>query len=62
MYDAAPVIRLAFDLRSSHSTIHWYRSEFMGHRDLQTTLIYADYVESPHGTAMVDQAFHDLQD
>jgi hypothetical protein len=33
-----------------------------GHRDLQTTLIYADYVESPHETAMVDQAFHDLQD
>ena len=22
--------------------------EWMGHRDLQTTLIYADYVESPH--------------
>ncbi len=31
----------------------------MGHRDLQTTLIYADYAASPHETAMVDNAFID---
>jgi integrase len=33
--------------------------EWMGHRDLQTTLIYADYVPNPGEAAMVDRAFAD---
>jgi integrase len=37
--------------------------EWMGHRDLQTTLIYADYVPNAQEVAMVDRAFADpLQD
>jgi integrase len=31
--------------------------EWMGHRDLQTTLIYADYVPNAGEAAMVDRAF-----
>jgi hypothetical protein len=31
--------------------------EWMGHRDLQTTLIYADYVPNEGEVAMVDRAF-----
>jgi integrase len=31
--------------------------EWMGHRDLQTTLIYADYVPNAGEVAMVDEAF-----
>ena len=33
--------------------------EWMGHRDLQTTLIYADYVPNAGEAAMVDRAFTD---
>jgi integrase len=33
--------------------------EWMGHRDLQTTLIYADYVPNANEVAMVDRAFAD---
>jgi len=33
--------------------------EWMGHRDLQTTLIYADYVPNAGEVAMVDRAFGD---
>jgi integrase len=33
--------------------------EWMGHRDLQTTLIYADYVPNAGEAAMVDRAFAD---
>jgi integrase len=33
--------------------------EWMGHRDLQTTLIYADYVPNEREVAMVDRAFSD---
>jgi integrase len=32
--------------------------EWMGHRDLQTTLIYADYAASPHETAMLERALN----
>jgi integrase len=32
--------------------------EWMGHRDLQTTLIYADYVPNAGEAAMVDRAFN----
>ena len=32
--------------------------EWMGHRDLQTTLIYADYAASPHETAMLEDALN----
>jgi integrase len=31
--------------------------EWMGHRDLKTTLIYADYQPGEHEAALVDQAF-----
>ncbi len=30
----------------------------MGHRDLQTTLIYAHYAASPHETAMLERALN----
>jgi len=30
--------------------------EWMGHRDLQTTLVYADYAASPHEAAMLEKA------
>ena len=33
--------------------------EWMGHRDLQTTQIYADYAPSAQEAAMVDRAFTD---
>jgi hypothetical protein len=32
--------------------------EWMGHRDLQTTLIYTDYAASPHETAMLERALN----
>jgi integrase len=31
--------------------------EWMGHRDLKTTLIYADYAPSAHEAAMIEAAF-----
>jgi site-specific recombinase XerD len=31
--------------------------ELMGHRDLKTTLIYADYAPSEHEAEWVEQAF-----
>ncbi len=30
--------------------------EWMGHRDAQTTQIYADYAESPHEARMIERA------
>jgi hypothetical protein len=36
--------------------------EWMGHRDMQTTLIYADYVPNAGEVAMVDRAFADPVD
>jgi integrase len=31
--------------------------EWMGHRDLKTTLIYADYAPNPHEAELIEQAF-----
>ena len=31
--------------------------EWMGHRDIKTTLIYADYAPNEHESAMVEAAF-----
>jgi integrase len=31
--------------------------EWMGHRDIKTTLIYADYAPSEHESALVEAAF-----
>jgi hypothetical protein len=31
--------------------------EWMGHRHLETTQLYADYAPSPHEAQMVEQAF-----
>lgn len=33
--------------------------EWMGHRDLKTTEIYADYAPSAHEAALVERAFGD---
>jgi hypothetical protein len=35
--------------------------EWMGHRDIKTTLIYADYAPSAQEKAMVERAFSPLE-
>ncbi|MDQ3725375.1 MAG: hypothetical protein M3335_05730 [Actinomycetota bacterium] len=41
---------------------HAYKQvqEWMGHRDIKTTMIYADYAPSEHESAMVDAAFSQI--
>jgi integrase len=31
--------------------------EFMGHRDIATTMVYADYAPSPHEAQLIERAF-----